>query len=414
MKRTPLAGLALALAALPAAAQAPKIGGLVQVWYTQMMDHNLRLNSAPAIGGYYNLRSEFKENGFAVRRTELKFSGKVWEEEGRSLDYEVMIDPSINTSATNPTILQDAALHLKLDGGFEVKLGQFKNQQTFEGLTSSSELVLAERSQIGRVFGDKRDRGAVAALTFGDPKAFSAKVLVGLFNGMNDATAGKTNDTNAQKDVVGRVEFTAAKAHRFGAYALQGATDLADKGALAAKNFNGVTNPPGLNAQVLDARDRTTNLGVYYAYQDATWTFMGEAMTGLLGRRASSLAGGTGSREHLDQRFLGYYALGAHTAGRHTFAVRYDRLNYNQGDDFHAAYNPYKMSSPTASLGADFSPTFTEVTLGYTYALKPETLKAANLKVNYVGRSRNFLKPRAGQSGEQGGDTLMAAFQVAF
>ena len=44
----------------------------------------------------------------------------------------------------------------------------------------------------------------------------------------------------------------------------------------------------------------------------------------------------------------------------------------------------------------------------------PEKLKAANLKVNYTLRSRNFLAPRAGQSGEQGGDTLSVALQVAF
>ena len=52
------ATLALVLAALPAAAQAPTVGGLIQVWYTQMMDSNLRVNSAAK---YYNFRGEFKE-----------------------------------------------------------------------------------------------------------------------------------------------------------------------------------------------------------------------------------------------------------------------------------------------------------------------------------------------------------------
>ena len=74
MKRTSILGLAaLALVATPATAQAPKISGLAQVWYTQMLDNNLRLNSAStAPNKYYNLRSEFTENGFAIRRVELK------------------------------------------------------------------------------------------------------------------------------------------------------------------------------------------------------------------------------------------------------------------------------------------------------------------------------------------------------
>ena len=415
MKRTPLAALALVLSALPASAQAPKISGLVQIWYTQMMDSNLRLNSAPAIGGYYNLRSEFKENTFAVRRTELKFSGKIWEEEGKSLDYEVMIDPSINTSASNPTILQDAALHLKLNGGIEFKVGQFKNLQTFEGIMSSSELMFAERAQMTRTFGDKRDRGAMASYAFGDPKAFGTKILVGAFNGMNDSFAGKANDSNAQKDLVARVEFTAAKAHKFGFYTLQGSTDQTDKGTLAAKTFNGLAVTPASTADILNYKDKTSNYGAYYVYQDATWTFMAEAMTGLLGRRNPSVgAAGAAGRERLDQNFLGYYAAGAYTTGRNTFALRFDTMNYNQKDEWYTAYNPYTNSNATTSLGADYSPKFTEATLGWTYAFKPESVKAANLKLNYVARSKNFLRPRAGQTGEQGGDTLMVAFQVAF
>ena len=91
MKRsTILFGLATLLAAgsTPAMAQAPKISGLLQVWYTQMLDNNLRLNT-PA--KYYNLRSEFTENTFSVRRAEIKFSGSITE----NVEYEVMIDPAV-------------------------------------------------------------------------------------------------------------------------------------------------------------------------------------------------------------------------------------------------------------------------------------------------------------------------------
>lgn len=413
MKRTPIATLALALAAIPASAQAPRVSGTIQVWYTQMLDNNLRLNSTNLLPAtlnatrkYYNLRSEYQENGFAIRRTELKFSGKVWEEEGKSLDYEVMMDPSIGTGSSN--MLQDAALHLKWTGGLEVKVGQFKSQQTYEGASmSSSELMFAERSQMGRTMGDTRDRGGMVSWSFGNPKEFATKVIFGVFNG-----AGKVNDANAQKDYVARLEFTAAKAHRFGLYTLQGATDQADKGALSAKTFVGTA--PTATA-VLEDKDQTDNLGAYYVYQDATWTLVAEAITGTLGRRAAAVgAAGVANREHLDQKFMGFYAAGAYTTGRHTFAARYDSMNYNHGDDWYTPYNPYTKASATTALSGDYTPKYTEATLGWTYALKPESVKAANVKLNYIARSKNFLAPRAGQSGEQGGDTLMLAFQVAF
>ena len=54
----------------------PKFGGLVQLWYNQDLNTDLRNNSAAPMG-YYNLRSEFKQNGFALRRTEINMGGSV-------------------------------------------------------------------------------------------------------------------------------------------------------------------------------------------------------------------------------------------------------------------------------------------------------------------------------------------------
>jgi len=107
-------------------AQAPKFSGLLQVWYTQMLDNNLRLNQ-PYGAKYFNLRSEFTENTFSIRRSEIKLSGSITED----VEYEVMMDPSINTGTSNPSILQDAVIVYKIGGGFEAKLGQFKNLQTY-------------------------------------------------------------------------------------------------------------------------------------------------------------------------------------------------------------------------------------------------------------------------------------------
>lgn len=403
-----LAGSALALAALtPAAAQAPKLGGLVQVWYTQMLDNNLRLNSAStAPNKYYNLRSEFTENTFAVRRVELKVSGKILD----NVEYEAMVDPTISSGS----ILQDAAIKYKPVDGLEIKVGQFKNLQTLEGSASSSELWLAERSQLGRTFGDDRNRGAVLSYAFGDPKGFGARLHVGMFNG-----SGKSNETNAQKDLVARLDMNLAKEHLFGLYTLQGSTNVKDvKGNTIAPA--GVAAWPS-QSEIYDNKDKTSNLGAFYQFKGEAWYVAVEAITGLLGRRNPTLAESSPAvkREHLDQSFLGYVATVGYTLGHHTLVARYDVMNYNNGDKWYTNYNPYTQTAPGTprlvnGAAVDYTPRFTEISLGYTYAFKPDNLKAANIKVNYIARSKNYLVPRAGQTGEQGGDTLLVAFQVAF
>ncbi len=398
----------LALSAQPA----PKIGGLVQVWYTQMTDSNLRNNSAAPMG-YYNLRSEFKENGFNIRRVELNTSGSVLS----NVDYFVMVDPSINTSNTqansnssyNPTILQDAFVTYRNEG-LQVKLGEFKTLQTYEGNISSSELLFAERSQLGRVFGDKRDRGMVASYQFGEPgKELATKLSAGVFNGMTDLASAKAGDTNAQKDFIARLDFNLGKTHKFGAYTLQGSTDQADKGALLARTFAGTNAPTA--AAVLDNKDKTTNMGVFYVYQDEAWHFSAEYITGKLGRRFASVTTTTPApaalRDGLDQKFAGYYLTGGYKMDAHSFLIRYDFLNYNSNSDGNTA-------SYTAVPGTDFTPKYKETTFGYTYAFNPGLVKSANIKLNYILRSKNFLRPFGTETGEQGGNTALAAFQVAF
>jgi len=407
--------LTLALAAPHLSAQTVKVGGDVQFWYTQLADNKLRLNSSVTPGnsaGYYNLRSEFKENTATIRRAEIKFSGTVVE----GVEYEVMLDPSISVGTTNPVILQDAFIALKLLPGMEMKVGQFKNLQTYEGLTSSTEILFAERSQLGRMFGDKRDRGLALSQTFGAPGSFAGKATLAVFNGMNDAISGKGNDVNAQKDFVGRLEFAMGKTQKFGVYTLQGSTDQVDKTGIS-------TAPVPLpywptQADVYGNKDKTTNSGAFYAYQDGTWTFTTEYMTGLLGRRFPTL-GTAIKREHLEQKFAGYYATGGYTTGKNTILLRYDLMNFNSGNQWYTPYNPYTQTAPGTAILAngaavDYAPKYTEMTLGYTYAWNPKAVKAANLKLNYIARSKNFLKPFTGQTGEQGGNTLVAALLVSF
>ncbi len=397
-------GIALVLAAVSTAqAQDVKVGGDVQVWYTQMLDSNLRQNT---VANYYNLRSEYKENGFNIRRAEIKLFGKIVDD----VEYEVMFDPSIKTDPNaEPMILQDAFIKYAFAPGFDLKVGQFKTLQTMEGNISSTELLFAERSQLGRVFGDKRDRGAIASYAFGDPKGFGAKFSLGAVNGMTDSAAkGKVGDANAQKDLIARLDLNIGKEHKFGVYTLQGTTDVTDKTGIAiAPAVPGATWPGVTQQAIYDNKDKTTNMGAFYEFQNEDWILNAECITGLLGRRFPSL-GTAVKREHLDQKFTGYYATVGYKMGAHTILARYDLLNYNCGDDWYTATSPY------VSAATDYTPKFTEITLGYTYAFKPEKVKAANIKVNYIARNKNFLKPNVSQTSEQGGDTLMVAFQVAF
>jgi len=379
----------LLITGIPAAAQAPKLSGLAQIWYSQMMDNNLRLNTPYK---YYNL-SPHAENGFSLKRVDVKLNGGFGD-----VEYEVMMDPTI----TSLPILQDATVKYKMPYNFEIKVGQFKPLQTLEALSPSSEIMLAERSMLARVFGDVRDRGITASVGFGSSSTFGGRFHVGLFN-----ANAKSNDNNAQKDIAARLEMNFGKEHLFGVYTLQGSTNLEDKGALVARTFAG-TNAP-TSVEVLDNKDKTSNLGAFYRFQNNRIHVCAELITGVLGRRYPSIgtSATTAAREHLDQSFLGYVGTLAYTINKHKFVLRYDSLNYNFGDKWYSNNNPYLIN------GGDYTPNYTETTLGYTYSLA-EHYRQACVRVNYIMRSKNFLWPRAGQTGEQGGDSLVVAFQVGF
>lgn len=406
-KNIAIATLLLA-AGLPAAAQAPKISGLAQLWYSQMMDNNIRRNGS--VVGPYQLRSGFAENGFHFRRVEIKFAGSATDK----VEWEIMVDPTINNNGNDANIvLQDMAIKYKLPGNIEIKAGQFKNLQTLEGVTSSSEILFAERSQMARRFGDNRDRGIVASMNFGDPKMLNGRLHVGLFNGR-----GKNErDNNAQKDIVARLEMGFGKEHSFGAYTLQAASDVTDSGTAGLQagtfRYTGDSNLPPSSVDILDNNDKTNQVGAYYRFQNDSFHASAELITGLIGRLYPSVFTSanqtiSSNRRHLDQSFMGYVATLGYTYSNHTFLGRYDCLNYNSGDDWYGTTNPYITSD------GDYSPKYTEITLGYNFAFNPKSVKTANIKVNYIMRSKNFLYPRADQKGPQGGDTVVVCFQAAF
>lgn len=161
-----------------------KLGGLLQGWALWDGDANDR---------------------FRIRRTELKFAGDLLGDE--RFKYTVMIDPSqVQEDNTRRTVLQDAFFTLdKIDWlpHHKFDLGQYKLPLSEEGLRSSAKLDFAERSFIGRTFGDQRDVGAMLT---GEWPAVTYQA--GVFNGSGQ----NQSDANDGKDLAGRVVLRPFKA----------------------------------------------------------------------------------------------------------------------------------------------------------------------------------------------------------
>ncbi len=425
MKISRIAGIAALLTAGFAQAQTPSIkfdGVLFEFWQTQMMDNNLRNNSTATAGAskYYGLDSRFAENNFAVKRAEIYFGGTVTD----TITWNAMFDPNnSNTTSAPNNVLQDLIITWAPVKGFNLKAGQFKMPTTYEAtLVSAREILFFERNQLNRVFGDKRDRGLWASYGYGDAKSFAGKLNLAISNGTTeDGSGGKNNENtltgagNAQKDWTFRFESTFLSKHKAGFYYREGVSNLKDSTMLSATIPGTWTVGAPSATQIKDTKDKTTLQGVYYAFNSASWQMSAEYGTGLLGRRFPTLfaAAAAPLREHLDQKFTGYAVDAAYKMGAHWFTARYDMMNYNSGDNWYTATNPYKPTTgPNA--GSDFSPKYTEMTVGYNYVFIPTKQSAGKLKLDFVKRSSNFLNPRAGQTGEQGGNSLVASLMVAY
>ncbi|GEM_PF-353661 len=444
MRLNRFATLLIAAGAVALQAQEVKVNALVELWYTQMMDNSLRLNSTklPTPAYYEGLSSgRFQENGFFVKRAEIYLAYKITDE----ISANVMFDPNLSTSTVGNNVLQDAVLTWTPGHGIVVKAGQFKMPTTYEAtIVAAKDIYFFDRNQMNRVFGDKRDRGIWASYAYGDAKGFQGKINVAVSNGTtDDGSGGKNSDANAQKDLSFRFEAGYGTDHRFGFYYRTGETNLKDSTMVTGQANTGTATAPVLGlpaawtaagltaADIKDNKDKTTLGGVYYAYDTSSWHFDAEAATGLLGRRFPTLFATTGTwavnaktgvteftpnamgREHLDQKFMGYCVTGVYKMGKHQITARYDMLNYNQGDKWYTATDPYKPTTG-ANAGSDFTPKYTETTVGYNYIFNPSKSSYGKVKVDYIIRSKNFLAPLAGQTGEKGGDSLVASIMVGF
>jgi hypothetical protein len=149
---------------------------------------------------------------FRLRRAEIKLSGTVIE----GTRWWVMLDAAKNfttiSTTTDYKVLQEIGIGYALCPDLEFVAGQFKTQTTAEGLESSSELLLPERSVVGRTFGDKRTPGAMLVY-----KHENLKAAAMISNGGLTSGGANINDTNTAKDFSFRIDgdFSPVKAGAF-------------------------------------------------------------------------------------------------------------------------------------------------------------------------------------------------------
>jgi hypothetical protein len=182
-------------------------GLLLQGWYVQDFGSSLK----DANGDTTTLTTL---STFRLRRAEISANGELIP---KFMKYRVMFDPArvrdtlnrttaaapggtgtvvVSTPASSLSPLQDFYITFQSEYA-DVSLGQFKIPVSWEGVNSSSKLLLPERAFTSTVFGDKRDLGIRVEKTF---EKFG--YMAGVFNG-----AGQNNfDNNVQKDLALRLE----------------------------------------------------------------------------------------------------------------------------------------------------------------------------------------------------------------
>jgi len=154
---------------------------------------------------------------FRLRRAEIAVKGDILP---KRVSYQIMFDPAkvretqrvtvagpadamgnpttvtINNPVSAISVLQDFYITF-VSTHADVSIGQFKIPVSWEGLNSSSKIILPERAIVSSLFGDKRDLGMRIAKQFA-----RWGYHAGIYNGQ-----GLNNlDTNNQKDVALRLE----------------------------------------------------------------------------------------------------------------------------------------------------------------------------------------------------------------
>lgn len=183
-----------------------QIGALMQGWLA--LEDGTAIADDPA-GGKYDTTAYFR-----IRRAQIKVFGDVVKD---AVSYFVLFDLAKTLSFSqigsgsaitgykppgDTSPLLDYYITLKSKWA-DVTTGQWKSPISYEGYSSSAELLLPERAYTTRYFGDNYDLGIKAEKKF-DYVKYSLQVLQGM------PTANQ-RDNNRQKEVALRLEFTPMK-----------------------------------------------------------------------------------------------------------------------------------------------------------------------------------------------------------
>jgi hypothetical protein len=196
-----------------------QVGALLQGWFDTKWNSQIQENT-----------SRGTQSTFRIRRAELKLSGNLL---GDSASFMVSFDPAATykygtnkyTVTDNKGVTQTittstppgntAALKLfwvSLNSRYvDAAIGQFKYPMSYEGQSSSAELLFPERAYSSRYFGDTYDMGFRL-----EKKLDWFKYQVFLLNGSGQNQV----DTNIQKDLSVRVELTPIPGMTLGAAGL--------------------------------------------------------------------------------------------------------------------------------------------------------------------------------------------------
>lgn len=176
-----------------AADEPVKVGALLQSWL------------------YNDTTTTAARPDFRIRRAELKASGRTSE----TTRWFLMIDAakSLSTgpvvSTNDNKILQDIGVAFMVIPDLELTVGQFKTPTTAEGLESSAELLLPERSAAARTYGDVREPGAMLTYTHD-----MWKVRTMVSNGQST----NVSDNNAPKNIAMRIDAQPTERFQFGGF----------------------------------------------------------------------------------------------------------------------------------------------------------------------------------------------------
>jgi hypothetical protein len=216
-----------------------------------------KFNALIQAWGYNDTTATTKNIDYRIRRAELKLSGSVVD----NTKWVVMIDPAKSLStgtvaATNDNkILQDASVTFTLLPNLDLTAGQFKTPATQEGLDSSADIPLVEKSYTARVAGDKRQPGVMLQYKFD-----MLKLSVSSTNGQ------KTNadDTNDDKDVTGRLDITVNDSFNFGAFTIAGDSSYSKTKAYWGGNFGYKSGWFGLRGEGVRMKDYSSATAFAY------------------------------------------------------------------------------------------------------------------------------------------------------